>query len=328
MASSKIKFNKTLIASALSLAFVTIAPNAMATVITAEVDYTIGAGTPVNDIDTSSTTPSNVDIIGGNGNPTGDVFYHTFGYTAGNFGSRVSGNGLFDITGSYTFFDSYTNSSNVSEDFNFGFTVIPGELSVSGNPIGPESLFSSYDLSVMVDFDQDGTFDSTIFNSFASLTKTSADLTGQLVTSGTSLGGTLSESFNSTTYSWGAYTDSVFVGSILPADSFNLKYVLTTTASSTVSRGSQPIFECGGEGPTDEFEPRLLRIDLEGINCDTGGSATSRIGDPIRLGPPNFANVTSQPTPSKDVSAPSGIALLGLSFSIMYVSRRRKLKLK
>jgi hypothetical protein len=323
MASSTIKFDKTLIASALSLAFITITPSAMATVITAKVDYTIGAGAPVNATDTSSTTPSNVDVIGSSGNPSGDIFYHTFGNTAGNFGSRVSGNGLFDITGSYTFFDSYTNSSNVSEDFNFGFTVVPGEISVSGNPMGPESLFSSYDLSVMVDFDQDGTFDSTIFNSFASLSKTNSDLTGQLVTSGTPLGGTLSEFFDSTTYSWGPYTDSIFVGSILPADSFDLKYVLTTTASSTVPHASQPIFECGGEGPTDEIRPRIF-VDLEGINCDTGGSATSRIGDPIG----GFFNVTSQPTPSRDVSAPSGIALLGLSFSIMYVSRRRKLKLK
>lgn len=310
-----IKFDKTLIASAISLVFISVTPTAMATVITAKADYSINGGLSVNDTETSSTDPSSIDILSSAGSFNNNVFYHTFGNTSGNFGARVSGSGIFDITSSYTFFNTYTNSSTASEDFNFDFTVIPGEIRTSGTLVTGESLFTSYNLGVMIDFDQDGVFDSTIFNSAASITTTSAGSVHE--TSGTSLtGANYSENSGSAEYSWSSFSDSIFVGSILPSDSFDLQYILTTTARGNVSNTDcGEGFHDGGEG----------FIDDGGEGFTPCGEAIARSGDPF--GFQNTANISSSPTPNNPVPAPSGLALLGLSFSAIYVYRRKKLKL-
>lgn len=305
-----ITFNKNLITSALSLVLVCGAYDAMAVTIEANVDYTLSGGS-TNDNATSSADPSSVDILDSAFDATGDIFYHTFGNTAGNFGSRVSGSGTFDITGFFQYDNTYTNSSGESQDYSLDFTIIPGELFQSFSGLTPgQSLFSSYDIDVMIDTDQDGTFETMLYESFASITTTDAG--SVLAQSGSVLdGASYSSDPNFAQYSWNSTTESLFIGSFLDGESFDLRYILSTTATGVGLDNN----DCGEEGdfvaaPTVDF--------IDGP-CN---SALARSGDPFGPGNPN--NITVASTPTNPVPEPAGLALIGLGATILFIRRNRK----
>jgi len=318
MFSSNKGLRASILASAVGVAAVGATTNASAVMISADASYTIGA-VPGSASDSSSIDPSSVDIIASSSGPGGSVFYHTFGNTSGTFGSRVSGDGTFDITSSFTFFNSYENTTGVSQDFFFDFTVIPG--SIGTNLFGTaalgagESLFSSYSLDVMIDYDQDGTFDSTIFNSAASITTT--DTGSTLTESGTTLASaTYSDGAFGAQYSCAQTIESLFIGSILPSDSFDIQYILTTSANGNAGFG-------GSAGCEPEFEVDVARnlvlLDEE-FGCPSGG-AIARVGDPFG---PSVASVSSLPTPSASVTEPYTIGLLTAGLAGLLAARRRK----
>ena len=306
------KFNKTLISSAIGLALITSSPNVLATVIEANVDYTVGAITS-NDNDTSNVEPSAVDVIGGTGDGSSSIFYHTFGDTDGDFGSRVSGDGTFDITGFFQFDNTYTNDTGIDQDFIFDFTIIAGELNNSFGLLDPgDSLFASYDIDVMVDFDQDGSFDSTIFESSASVTTTDAGTT--IDTDGSTLDGaspSISPGF--ARYSWNETMESLFIGTIAAGDSFDLQYILTTTARGVTTSNNN----CFGGG---EFLAQVaVDNDVGEGSCN---SALARNGDPFGPGAGNTFSISS--TPTNPLPEPTSLILLGLGATALVAGRRKK----
>jgi hypothetical protein len=115
---------------------------------------------------------------------------------------------------------------------------------------------------------------------------------------------------------WDNTAESVLLGTIAAQDSFDFRYVLTTTASATSNtpNTSNDCGEGGGFFGEDNINP---------FGCN---SAIARIGDPFGpfgpSGPPSTLSVSSQPTNA--VPEPASLALFGLGFSALLVNRRKK----
>lgn len=290
---------QTAIAIALTTILGSLSPLASAApILTATADYDIGFG-PVHDMDGPNGT--NVDILAGDFSPFGDIFYHTYGNASGNFGSRVSGSGEFDITSTFSFEDTFTNLSGISQDYFFDFSIIPGVISTSELQLAvPGSLFSSYDIDVTLTTTSGTT---SIFDSAASIT---TDLVGSTFNeTGTSLGGMLFDS----SYVWDEYSASLGLGSFIAGEVFSINYILTTTASGDIPFGSGPV--CGFDGGEGG--------DFEG--GEGGCSAVARSGDPFGLNAGNTFTTSSQPT---SVPEPGVLLLMGAGLMGMVGTRRKK----
>ncbi len=310
----KVKLN-TLAAAMLTVVCV---PAAQAVAITAAVDWTLDGGPLSSDVDGPASSGS-VDVLGSdsatilppNTTPS-NIFYHTYGSTTGNFGSRVSGYGEYDITGVFTYQDTVTNTTGSAQAYNFDFTIIPGELALFGTPGVGEFVLAEYDIDILVD-------GSSIWGSSASL---SGDDTGNTFSSaGTSLGGVLT----SDEYSWGSYSDTLGLGTLAAGASLNFEYILTARAAGNCFAGGYAMPPGEGQnlpGADDDFIP------IDGDVGDGGGYYSScgsiaRSGDPLHIGAngPGKISIASVPEPST-------IALLGLGLAGLVVARRRKHKAK
>ena len=98
-----------------------------AATIQAEVDWTlVGSPRPGSpDIDGPATS-GYVDVLAGDSDASNNnVFYHTYGDVSGNFGSRVSGNGYYDINGLFTYKETFVNPNPFPSPASFTFTIVP-----------------------------------------------------------------------------------------------------------------------------------------------------------------------------------------------------------
>ncbi len=250
-----------------------------------------------------------VDVLGSTTVAASDIFYHTYGNDAGNFGSRVSGHGIFDITGVFTYTDTITNTSGLAQAYNFGFTVIPGEITVSGVPLAAtDFLFAEYSIDILVN-------GSSIWDSAASISKDSSSAAATFSDSGTfSLGGSFVDAASISRYSWDQYVDSVALGTLANGQSLDFEYRLTSHA-----RGNADCAVSGGVAGFDGLP--LLIGDGDAIAGGPGrlsGScgAIARSGDPFFFGgsAPNTSSISATPA-STSVPEPSVLALLGLGLA-------------
>jgi hypothetical protein len=302
--------NKTALAIALTTILGSLSPSADAIpVLNATADYEVGIG-PESDSDGPSAI--SVDILDNDIGPMGDVFYHTYGNASGNFGARVSGTDFFEITSTFSFADTYTNLTGVSQDYFFDFSIIPGEISTSEvllSTLG--SLFASYEIDVNLTTTIGTT---SIFDSAASIT--TDFLTGSNFTeTGTSLDGTL---FNNS-YLWDQFSASIGLGSFNAGEEFSINYTLTTNASSNILPGSGICGFDGGEGGLD--------IALVDDGFRGGCMASARSGDPFGLNGGNTFITSSQPTSTTDVPEPA-VLLLMVAGLLGVMGTRRKIKNK
>jgi PEP-CTERM motif len=101
--------------------------HAQVTAMEARFQYTLGAGGALQQ--SSSTLPRNPvdayvqDISGAN-----SAFSHSFGSTTGNFGSRSSGVGIYDVAGAFKIVQTVTNTSSEAQSAKFNFFISPGLL--------------------------------------------------------------------------------------------------------------------------------------------------------------------------------------------------------
>lgn len=297
---------------AVGLALGGIAPIAQAVPITvgATASWSVGGVPGAGDSDGPVTTPpfASVDILGGDGNPGGSVFYHTFGNSAGVFGSRVSGDGTFDITGAFSYSENVTNTSGVAQNYGFDFNVIPGEIRVDS--FGPLSLgdFAAADYSIEVMLTTTaGT--TSVFDSAANIGLDDSGVVSFADTGSSSLGGVFSPFPGGGQYSWLNVLFSLDLGVFAPGESFTLDYLLTTNAS---GRFDGPCGFGGGEG---EFF--LAAID-GGEGCVSAGS---RSGDP--LGGQGFGNTLTL-TQVAVVPEPGSLLLMGAAAFGLGAMRKRK----
>lgn len=287
--------------------------------IEANASFQVDGGAATGDVAGPITTSSyaSVDLFGtANGGAGSDVLYHSYGATDGNFGSRVSGNGTYNISSSFLYRDTVTNLAGVAQSYALDFTIAPGELSVyAGQPLqAGQSLYAAYAIAVQIT-SLSGT--SHLFDSAADLSLDSSGLVFN--DSGvTSLGGTLAGQ----QYAWHFFSESLDLGTFASGESFTLDYYLTTTATGNVG-------SCGAlepEAGNDLTQPVELggEAEVEGnselINFPCGGSL-ARSGDPLLLG-----NISShQLLSTAAVPEPGMLLLLGVGLIGMAGTRLRKL---
>ncbi len=63
------------------------------------------------------------------GSTTSSAVLHSYGSTSGDFGSRSSGFGVYQVNGGFKLVESITNSSAVAQSATFSFAITPGLLS-------------------------------------------------------------------------------------------------------------------------------------------------------------------------------------------------------
>lgn len=159
---------------------------------------------------------------------------HTYGSSDGNFGSRSSGQGVYDVTGQFVIEKTITNTTGVLQNVVFNFDITPGTLS---NTL--QSGFAGTDFvsaGLLFDIRRDG---NQVWNSGATLTTTAAGTTytqsGVNLYSAVNGGGSVA----ATSYSVNGGYYTVDMGQLAAGESLTLKYTLSTFArGSAVGSGS------------------------------------------------------------------------------------------
>ena len=154
---------------------------------------------------------------------------HSYGSTTGNFGSRSSGFGVYDVTGSFRIQETFTNSSSVAQNAIFNFFITPGQLSLD---IGAAMTGGSFvNAGLSFDLKRDG---SSIWGSSANLRSDAGGTT--FSTTGTNLyagGGNY--------YSINGLFQSIDLGVVNAGASINIDYELKTYANGNSTSGADRV---------------------------------------------------------------------------------------
>lgn len=131
---------------------------AQVTAMQASYDYSIGAGVPSSRVDSlaANAAASRVDAYVGDTVAPNSAFSHSFGSTTGNFGSRSSGVGIYDVAGAFKIVQTVTNTSSAAQNASFNFYISPGLLA---NNLGSAALKDGDFIKAGLGFDvrRDGT---------------------------------------------------------------------------------------------------------------------------------------------------------------------------
>jgi hypothetical protein len=108
-----------------------VAAQAQVTAMQASFTYTLGAGGALaSGVDSQVSNPGarKVDAYVRDITGPNSVFTHSFGSVDGNFGSRSSGVGIYDVAGGFKIVQTVTNTSDVAQNARFNFYISPGLL--------------------------------------------------------------------------------------------------------------------------------------------------------------------------------------------------------
>jgi hypothetical protein len=346
-------------ASALAVGFALFSMGAQAqttTFMQATGSYNLGNDGVVNLVDGGNSFGNTVDVLAFPYSGINSAGLHSYGSTTGNFGSRSSGQGVYDVTGSFKIVQSFTNNTTSAGRADFNFYITPGMLS---NYIGSAPLTGAEFVKAGISFDvklKKGAVTSTVFDSAATLQTTA------LGTTYTATGDTSLYTGGGTNYTINGLEKSVDLGVINAGQTIELTYELKTFASGVSSAtGTREVPEttyvipahwvdpCSGEGygygqvaqlalnatSCPEFRPaETVTVPGYTITDGTPSSSHANAGDPFTIdltGNPSFGNNGTTPLGYTGgvVLAPVpepgtwGLMALGLG-AVGWAARRKK----
>ncbi len=180
---------------------------------------------------TDTFPPDFVDVLRFTNSGPSNAGLHSYGSTTGNFGSRSSGGGVYDVTGSFKIVQSVTNTSATAANAIFNFYITPGMLAnyIGSAPLGTGEFVRS---GISFDVKRSG---SSVWGSSALLSSTSSGA------SFASMGDTSLYVGGGTFYSINGVEKSVDLGVINAGETIELSYELKTFAQGSSVAGVERV---------------------------------------------------------------------------------------
>ena len=305
------RLNLVAVAAALCVVSAAASAGTVVTSLRADGSYSLGGSTPTSLVDSNSSplNGASVDVLSFPNSGSNSAGLHSYGYTGGNFGSRSSGQGVYDVSGAFKIVMTISNTTLVAQTARFDFNITPGLLSnsIASPLIGSEFL----NAALKFDIRRNGT---TVWGSAATLNSTASGTTFN-ASGDTSLYARSSDTY----YSVANVSRSIDLGVLNAGESMQLSYQLDSFAKGSSAAGANRIVpateyfvpdqwvdECSfSEGYGDGYGPACVFGNLRLIPAHTvtvpgytifgavGGSQASS-GDPFDVD--QDGNIISDPT--------------------------------
>ncbi|NOX76201.1 MAG: PEP-CTERM sorting domain-containing protein [Gammaproteobacteria bacterium] len=295
-------FEKSALSTAIWLGLAAIAPSAQAVVLNADATATVG-GSTISETDVGSTAVSASAFAGGT---VGVASSAGRGNDSGRTYSRAGGSGIFSAQGRIQQSMTFTNTSGVTQNYFFDFTINRGSLSAYDSAgLSGDFVLAGNDVAITLDGD-------TLFTSSASLLNDDNGV--NLSMAGTILG---SYAPGSEYYAWGPYTGTLSLGAFDAGQVFTLEYdILTFSSSDTLWQN------CGDDGYGSDGYGNVSEVG--GGGCRTS-SGKSQFGDPNSVSSsPIFSPTNVIGVPTTSVPEPGTLFLMGGGVLGLAFARRRK----
>jgi hypothetical protein len=121
--------------------------------------YSMNGGSPVSVAPWLDTATAK-DVLQFTGDGVSSVGMHSYGSTSGDFGSRSSGQGIYDVSGSFNIKLTLTNDQATAQHVNFSFYITPGYINTTALPF-TGSQFTESDVSFQISASNGASFSST-----------------------------------------------------------------------------------------------------------------------------------------------------------------------
>lgn len=99
--------------------------------LTAKGSYSLNGGAAVSLFDSVPSGAGSVDVLEFPYAAPSQAGLHSYGSSSGNFGSRSSGQGVYDVSGSFTIALTLTNDQATAQQVSFNYYITPGFLGLS-----------------------------------------------------------------------------------------------------------------------------------------------------------------------------------------------------
>jgi PEP-CTERM motif len=176
----------------------------------------------------SQGSPFSVDVVDFSSASPDSSIFHSYGSAWGNFGSRSSGYGTYNVSSAFGLVDTITNFSSAAQHVSFTFNITPGMLNneVMSTLSGDQFVSSGINFNIQ----RNG---SSVWGSSATLTTNTAGTT--FTQTGANL--YIGQVENPTHYRIDGLSQTVDLGILNAGESLELRYDLSTFAKGNTPSG-------------------------------------------------------------------------------------------